>query len=211
MSTYSTNPTLEDVKNAIKRGMPGTSMRAYDDFTESQLELLAEEVLRMRREGVRERFVAILQAEEEEIDEEEVQEVVDLHSLPGELVQVPTIGSADAVSITRGRSVYLETGCRPCHGENGTGESEIPLFNEEGQPCWSRDLVNDPFKGGHEPESIYLRILAGMPGSPHPATTALTNQQYVDLVQFCGSLSREPKRTLTNHQRFLEATQRPLP
>jgi len=73
----------------------------------------------------------------------------------------------------------------------------------------SRDLVQDPFKGGHEPDSICLRILAGMPGSLHPATKVLTEQQCVDLVHFCRSLSRQPKRTLTNHQRFLEATQRP--
>jgi hypothetical protein len=55
-----------------------------------------------------------------------------------------------------------------------------------------------------------LRILAGMPGSPHPAAQ-LAEEKCVDLVHYCVSLSRQPKRTLTNHQRYLEATRRRLP
>ena len=211
VSTDTANPTVEDLKRVIKRGMPGTSMRAFDQLSENQLQLLAEEVLRIRREGVRDWYVALLRAEEEEIDEQDVEEVVDLRSLPGNLLRVPAIGPADPAAVARGRNVYLQTGCLPCHGDDGTGVSEVALFDQQGLPAWSRDLVNDPFKGGHEPESICLRILAGMPGSPHPSTEALTDEQYVDLVHYCDSLSREPKRTLTNHQRFLEATKRLLP
>lgn len=211
VSTDNGNPTVEDVKRVIQRGMPGTSMRAFDHLSENQLQLLAEEVLRMRREGLRDGYVALLRAEEEEVDEEAVQEAVELRTFPGSIVQVPAIGPADPAAIARGRNVYLQVGCQPCHGKDGAGPPEVALFDEQGLPDWPRDLVNEPFKGGHEPESIYLRILAGMPGSAHPATKALTDEQYVDLVHYCGSLSRRPKRALTNHQRFLEATQRSLP
>lgn len=211
VSTDNGNPCMDDLKKVIKDGMPGTSMRAFDHLAEAQLQLLAEEVMRMRREGVRERYIALLEAEEEEIDEEDVQEVVELHCLPGDVIPVPTIGHSTPARIARGREVYLDTGCRPCHGDDGTGESEIALFDEQGLPSWSRDLVNDPFKGGHDPESICLRILAGMPGSPHPATKDLADEQYIDLVQYCSSLSHEPKRTLTSHERFLEATTQTQP
>lgn len=211
VSTHNGNPTGEDLEKVIKRGMPGTSMRAFDLLSENQLQRLAQEVLQIRRAGVRDWYVALLQAEEEEIDEQDVQQVVDLRSLPGAIVPAPTIGPADPAAVARGRNVYLESGCRTCHGDDGTGTPEIAAFDQQGLPVWPRDLVRDPFKGGHEPESVCLRILAGMPGSPHPATKTLTDQQCVDLVHYCGSLSRQPKRTLTNHQRFLEATQRPLP
>ena len=207
VSTDNANATIEDLKRVIKRGMPGTSMRAFDELSEDQLELLAEEVLRLRREGVREWYVALLQAEDEEVDEEDVREVVDLQTVPGEVIGVPSIGPADDAALRRGRKVYLDTGCRPCHGDHGSGPPDIPLFDEREQPTWPRDLANDLFKGGHEPESIWMRIVVGMPGSAHPAAEALKNEQYVDLVQYCVSLSLEPKRMLTNHERFLEATQ----
>jgi len=209
VSTSNANPTVEDLEKVLKRGMPGTSMREFDDLSESQLQLLAEEVLRIRREGVRDWYIALLQAEDEEIDEQEVREVVDLRSLPGDLVSVPAIGPADPAAVARGSNVYVESGCQPCHGDDGTGASELALFDQQGVPAWPRDLVNEPFKGGHEPEPICLRILVGMPGSPHPAIN-LTEEKCVDLVHYCGSLSREPKRTLTNHQRYLKATGRPL-
>lgn len=211
VSTDNGVPTIADLEKVIKRGMPGTSMRPFDDLSQNQLRLLAEEVLRLRRHGVRDRYVALLRAEDEEIDEQDVQQVVDLHSLPGDVMPVPVIGPADPSAVARGRDVYLASGCRSCHGEAGMGVSDVALFDHQGLVVLPRDLANDPFKGGHEPESICRRILAGMPGSPHPATRALTDQQCVDLVHYCGSLSRQPKRTLTNHQRFLEATQRPLP
>ncbi len=210
-STDNTNPTVEDLEKVISRGMPGTSMRAFDQLSENQQRLLAEEVLRIRGEGVRHWYIALLRAENEEIDEEDVQDFVDLRTLPGEIIRLPDIGPADPVVAARGRNVYLESGCRSCHGDDGTDTSEIMLFDQQGLPVLSRDLVHDPFKGGHEPESICLRILAGMPGTPHPATIGLTDEQYVDLVHYCSSLSRQPKRTLTNHQRFLEATEGLLP
>ncbi len=210
VSTDNTNPTVEDLKRVIKDGMPGTSMREFDHLSEKQLEMLAEEVLRLRREGVREWYIALLEAEDEEIDEEDVQEVVELRSLPGDAVPVPAIGPADPAAVARGREVYLQKGCRPCHGDDGTGPPEVALFDEQGLPNPPRDLVSGPFKGGHEPESIFLRIVTGMPGSAHPATKALTGEEYVDVVHYCGSLSRQPKRTLSNYQRLLEATQRSL-
>jgi mono/diheme cytochrome c family protein len=211
VSTDNGNPTVEDLEQVIKRGMPGTSMRAFDLLSKNQLRRLAEEVLRIRRAGVRDWYVALLRAEEEEIDEQDVQQVVDLRSLPGALVKVPAIGPADPAAAARQRDVYLEFGCRTCHGDDSTGAPEVAVFDQHGLPVWPRDLVYGPFKGGHEPEAIGLRILAGMPGSPHPAAKTLSDRQCVDLIHYCGSLSRQPKRTLTNHQRFLEATRRPLP
>jgi tetratricopeptide (TPR) repeat protein len=212
VSTDNGNPTLEDLKKVLQRGMPGTSMRPFDDLDEDRLHSLAEEVLRLRREGVRQRYVALLRAEGEEIDEQDVRAVVAVATLPGATIQVPALGPADPAAVARGREVYLQSGCRSCHGDDGTGTSEIALIDRHGLPVLPRNLVRDPFKGGHEPEAISLRILAGMPGSPMPSSIhALTERQCIDLVHYCDSLSRQPKRALTNHQRFLEATQRPLP
>ena len=48
-----------------------------------------------------------------------------------------------------------------------------------------------------------------MPGTPHPANVNMTTPQLIALTHYCLQLGREPKRTLTNHERSLEASRRP--
>jgi len=210
VSTVNGVPTLGDLELAIRRGMPGTSMRAFDNLSEDQRKELAEEVLRLNRDGIREQFVAALVSQGEEIDEDEVREVVDFCTTPGEPVHVPRIGPVDPQAIARGRDAYFELGCDNCHGEDGTGVWDMPLFDDKGRPAAPRDLVYEPFKGGDEPESIYLRMFVGMPGTDHPGCWNVAEDRLVDLVHYCRSLSREPKRVTTNHERDLQLTGRKL-
>ncbi len=198
-------PTLEDVEAVIRLGMPGTSMPSFDNLSEDQRKLLAREVLRLNREGVREQFINAMRDEEEEIDEEEVNQVVETCTTPGEIVRLPRIGPADPATIARGKDAYSRLGCQNCHGDDGKGVWDTPLFDDKGCPSPPRDLVREPFKGGHEPESIYLRICVGMPGTPHPACYNLSEDQLVAVVGYCRSLSQEPKRVLTNHERATRA------
>jgi Flp pilus assembly protein TadD/mono/diheme cytochrome c family protein len=200
-------PTLEDLDAVIRRGMPGTAMPAFDYLSEEQQRLLSQEVLRLNREGIREQFVEQLRDEEEPIDEDEVRDVVEFCTTPGELATVPPIGPADSQVIARGKEAYSTLGCNKCHGDDGTGTFDTPLFDDKGRPTIPRDLVHDPFKGGHEPNSIYLRILLGMPGTPHPACYNVSKDQLVDLVHYCRSLAQEPKRKRTNHQRAIQVAQ----
>jgi hypothetical protein len=85
----------------------------------------------------------------------------------------------------------------------------MPLFDTAGYPDFPRDLVHDVFKGGNQLDSIYLRILLGMPGTPHPASVSLSVEQLIALTHYCYCLGEEPKRTLTNYQRAVEASRRP--
>lgn len=203
VSTRNAVATLEDVERVLKLGMPGTSMRSYKELSDAQRKLLAEEVLRLNREGVREHFISVLKEEDEEVDQDEVAEVVELSTTPGELVSVPEIGPAGAEAVRRGRQIYVAQGCEKCHGDDGVGAADASLFDDAGLEVRPRDLVHEPFKGGHEPESIYLRLAVGMPGTFHPASSTLDQQQLVDLTQYCRSLSQEPKRLLTNSQQDL--------
>lgn len=208
-STLNGVASLEDVVSVLRRGMPGTSMRAYDELSDEQLVLLAREVLRMRREGSREQLVDAIKREGDQIDEDEVEEVVEFCTTPGDAVRVPSIGPGDSQAVARGKESYFKLGCQKCHGDDGTGVWDTPSYDDQGLPSPPRDLVRDPFKGGLEPEAIYLRIFVGMPGTPHPACWNVPEGQLVELVHFCRSLSREPKRVQTNHQRAVEAGRRP--
>ena len=55
-------------------------------------------------------------------------------------------------------------------------------------------------------EAIYRRIVAGMPGTPHPAVSNLPQEQVIELVDYVLSLAREPPVMLTNHERRILAT-----
>jgi cytochrome c553 len=128
-------PTLEDVVSAIQRGMSGTSMRAYDELTDDERTQLAREVLQFRREGVRAQVVRTLREQEEEIDDAEVDEITDFTTTAGEVVHVPQIVPADSATIARGKETYLALGCAHCHGEDGTGVWDTPLYDESERPA----------------------------------------------------------------------------
>jgi len=205
-STKNGAPTVDDTIAVLRRGIPGTSMPTYADLNNDELRLLGEESHRLRREGVRERLVGVLRSQAEEIVQSEVQKSVDLLTAPGEPIVVPPFGESSPASVRRGQKVYAEQGCAKCHGEDGVGVGDQSWYDERGFPVRARDLVREPYKGGQEAASVYLRIVAGMPGSPHPSSSGLSPKQTTDLVQFCLSLSREPKEALTDYQRAILAT-----
>ena len=208
VSTDNAVPSEEDIQAVIRHGMPGTSMPPLEDLGEEHQKLLSGEVLRIRRLGMRERFVNLLERDGEEVDEGEVAWVVEHRTTAGAVVRVPLIDSADSPAIERGRELYEKQSCHSCHGRDGVGVWDVTLFDDRHGPTRARDLVHESFKGGHEPEAIYRRILLGMPGTPHPASKNLTDPQLIDLVHFCRSLAGEPKRVLTNYQRASQATGR---
>jgi tetratricopeptide (TPR) repeat protein len=206
--TVNSVPTPDDVASVIRRGMPGTSMRAYDELSDDERAQLAREAIQRRREGVREQAIREFRSQDEEIDEDEVGRIVDFCTTPGEVVRVPQIDPADSRAIARGKETYFALGCHNCHADDGTSVWDTPLYDEQGRPAPPRDLAYEPFKGGDDPESIYLRVLLGMPGTPHPSAPNVADNQLVGLVHFCRSLSREPKRVLTNHERAVETSRR---
>lgn len=203
VTTLNGVPTLADVAAVISRGMPGTSMRSFDNLSQQDIDLLALEVQGLRREGLRDRMIGQLTDAGEEVDADYVEETVEYLSTPGEVIRVPPIGTADSRTIARGRDLFSSLGCHNCHGVDGVGTWDLALFDDDGYPVRARDLVHEVFRGGQEPHSIYLRIVAGMPGSPHPSCPSITEEQRVELVHYCRDLSQEPKRVLTNHQRAL--------
>lgn len=205
VSTVNGVPSLADLEAVIRRGMPGTAMRAFDQLSADQRLLLAQEVQRLHRLGIEEQFIAALVKAGEEVDALEVRAVVQRATTPADAVPVPRIGPADPPAIARGKDVYVKLGCYNCHGADGTGVGVLPQFDEQGRPAPPRDLVHEAFKGGSEPESVYRRLLLGMPGTPHPASPSVTSEQLIALVHYCRSLAREPKRDLSNHQRALQA------
>jgi mono/diheme cytochrome c family protein len=186
--------------------MPGTSMQSFRGLPESDRRLLAQEVLRLRREGVRDEITAAFRQEGEEVDEADLRQAVERSTTPGQRVRLPAHWPDPGQAAAKGKAGYAALGCAKCHGDDGCGAADQSLFDDLGEPSRPRDLVHEPFKGGQERESIYLRIAAGMPGTAHPAALNLPEEQLIDLVDYVRSLAREPEYQLTNHERRARAS-----
>ena len=201
--------TVGDVKKVIQLGMPGSSMPAFDELNDEQRTQLAETVMAMRRQGVREELTSRWRSMGEEIEDDELDEIVAALTSPGQPSTAPPFPASTADSVARGQQLYLKHACESCHGKTGEGDELLPLFDDMGMPVAPRNLIHDLFRGGNTPESLYQRIVVGMPGSPHPAS-AMTVDEATDLIHFVQSLGQDPRQTSTNHQRAIEAMSRPV-
>ncbi len=105
---------------------------------------------------------------------------------------VPPRVPPDAASIGRGTELFKTQGCVACHGPAGRGG--IRLVDAKGYPVLSRDLTAPwTFRGGSEPEQIWLRITTGLAPSPMPSFADKTSpSERWDLVNYVLSLSRTP-------------------
>ncbi|HYM25790.1 MAG TPA: c-type cytochrome, partial [Vicinamibacterales bacterium] len=75
-------------------------------------------------------------------------------------------------SIARGTNVYTKLQCGKCHGDDGRGTGAVTTTFEDDwkQPVAAADLTEPwTFRGGATSRDIYLRLRAGMSGTPMPS------------------------------------------
>ncbi|MDH4227262.1 MAG: c-type cytochrome [Deltaproteobacteria bacterium] len=145
---YKTTPYDEpfasdaDIILSIKRGLPGTSMPAWEDvLSDSEVSLIAEYL---------KKFGKIEPVKKTSLDY-------------GEKV------SPGNESIERGKELFKDR-CVECHGKEGRGNTSKRLKDDWGSIVWPRSLADkDMFRRGATPEKIFERITAGIPGTPMPS------------------------------------------
>jgi mono/diheme cytochrome c family protein len=85
-----------------------------------------------------------------------------------EAIVVPPRVRPDEVSIARGRKLFVAQGCVACHGPDGRGGTM--LTDAKGYPVMARDLTAPwTFRGGSDPEAIWLRLTTGLSPGPMPS------------------------------------------
>jgi mono/diheme cytochrome c family protein len=192
-------PTDDDLIRVIRHGIQGTAMPAFDEklIKPNELESLCEHIRRLTWAGTYERIRQ--KTDPDEFDPTECAEKTDNLCRPGPPLVVPSsFPTASPESVVRGRKVYEQT-CMACHGPDGRGDGpqvKDPAFkNENGTPARPRDLTSGIFKGGGDPDRLYLRIRLGMPGTPMPANPAATmpDEAVFDLIHYIQSLSEPYK------------------
>jgi DMSO reductase family type II enzyme heme b subunit len=175
-------PTDEDLFRSVTRGLPGSSMPAFNYLSETQ-----------RREVVQ--YVKHLTASTNDAGQRvnRFEEAQRTGSVP-KPTEVPPEPPVIVESLALGKEMYQKMQCFNCHGENGAGDGpQVPgLKDSFGLPARPRDFNTGWFRGGHDGRDLYLRIFNGLAGTPMVpyGAEAMSPAQRWALVHYVLSLRR---------------------
>jgi mono/diheme cytochrome c family protein len=191
-STTNGIPTDDDLLYVIQHGIPGTSMPSFDHLSDAERRALVAHIRWLTQAGVYTKLYRRAKKDEDDPDVAELSMAAAKQVVQAPPLEVPAdLPPPDAASLARGRETFAKN-CATCHGPKGAGDGPQvkDMKDDNGRPNKPRDLARGIFKGGGEPQRLYVRIALGMPGTTMPNTlTALTPQQLGDLVNFVRSLS----------------------
>jgi DMSO reductase family type II enzyme heme b subunit len=165
-------PSRDDLIQVIAEGMPGSTMPAWGDIlSEGEIGAVADYVQTFGRFFSQEGYGTTT-------------------------IDVPGRPNPSDESIERGRVLYeQDADCFKCHGAAGRGDgpSAFELADNAGNVIYPADLTQPWFfRGGAEPEDIYLRLRTGLTGSPMPSfAEAISEEDTWHLVNYVLSLAPE--------------------
>lgn len=185
--------TPEDLIQTISTGRRYGQMPAHPHLSDTQVRALAEYVQELSRLGWVERLTENVQ-EDEPLDAETIQEIADMRVTAEEPLTVfhpPAEFQPDAARATE----LYRAACAVCHGPTGRGDGlDMPLDNQ-GRPIKVADLTSGRLRGGRSPDEIFKRLRCGMPGTPMPAQSNLTEEEVWQLVYHVRYLAGIPLRS----------------
>jgi mono/diheme cytochrome c family protein len=186
VSTWERVPTDEDLFRVISRGMPGSAMPSWGHLAEEERWGLVHLV---------KSFAATPLVVRPAVDAKG-------EGQAGEgVIRVPPRPPSTA----EGRKLALERfadACASCHGTTGKGDGAEEQKNDEGYATRPRDLTVGVFKGDPDPEQLYRRIVAGMPGSPMPMSDWAYGAEAWHLVDLIRSWSSDEQRARAEMRQF---------
>jgi len=186
ISTWDGVPTDDDLFRTISRGMPGSAMPSWAHLAEATRWGLVHYIKSFSKRPF------TIKASHEP----------DKWGSGGTgLVAVPSEPPYDVTAQTRAGDLYLK-GCAPCHGTTGRGDGAQKQVDSKGYQTRPRDLTMGVFKGSPAPQSVYRRIVAGLPGSPMPQSGYLQGIDGWHLVHFVRSLSSDAQRAKAEMKQF---------
>jgi mono/diheme cytochrome c family protein len=185
VSTWEGVPTDEDLLRVITRGIPGSAMPSWGHLPEGDRRALVA-------------FVRSLAAEPLTVAASRPP----AGGAPGTgVVIVPPEPGHSTTNRARAETLFADA-CAPCHGASGKADVAQELSDAEGRPIRPRDLTSGVFKSDPSPESLYRRIMVGMPGTPMPASDWAYGDDGWYLVRYILSLSSPVQRERAEMRRF---------
>lgn len=188
-TTQNRVPSDADLTRTIQLGMPGGGMPNWAQLNEEEVAALVRYVRRLGVETLKEALAE--EVAKGALTAEEALEIVAERTTPGPRVIVPPATDASEGALERGRAIYIQ-GCESCHGPQGRPVMGNLKTDFEGNRLLPTSLRAGVFKGGGEPEQLYIRILMGINGTAMPSfESAYSPDEIWDLVHYVRSLARE--------------------
>ena len=186
ISTWDGVPTDEDLFRTISRGMPGSAMPSWAHLSEERRWGLVHYLKTFSKRPL------VIKASHEP----------DKWGSGGTgPVSIPSEPPYDQAAQARAGELYSK-GCAPCHGATGRGDGAQKQVDSKGYPTRPRDLTLGVFKGNPDPQSVYRRIVAGLPGSPMPQSGYLQGSDGWHLTHFVRSLSSDAQRAKVEMKQY---------
>ncbi len=178
VSTWERVPTDEDLFYTISRGMPGSAMPSWAHLPEKTRWGLVHYV-----KSLAEKPLVVAPTTDPKAEGEHGTGVIHVPPEP------PYAAEAQQQAAS-----FFTDACASCHGSSGRGDGAQEQVNAEGFATRPRNLTLGIYKGSFEPEAIYRRIIAGMPGTPMPMNDWAYGDDGWQLVHYVLSLSDAEKR-----------------
>ncbi len=163
-------PTDEDLIRTIRKGNPGTTMPAWERFSDSEVRSLVNYIKKF---------------------------APDIFTGKPETITVGKPPSCNAETIAKGKEVFKEAKCWECHGDNGRGNGEKAweedFLDDWGDRIYPADLTHPwELKNGSEVEDIFRTVTTGLNGTPMTSyQDALSDDERWSLACFVTSLQTE--------------------
>ncbi len=204
---YGYKPRREDLVRTLRKGIPGTSMPAFNLIPDKELQAVLDWVLVLTHRGELETQLVSEAKTEDEIDPDAIADTVSNIVNRWSSADESLVSSASpqpkfkTEHVTAGRQAFLTRGCVKCHGEDGRGQTPDNMRGDLkdvwGHPTRAADLTSGMLRGGQEPLDIYRRIFAGINGTPMPAfqqALAAEPETIWNLVAYVLHISSERRR-----------------
>ncbi|MCA9190299.1 MAG: c-type cytochrome [Planctomycetales bacterium] len=199
VSTTNRVASDSDLIHVIREGMPGASMPAFNNLSQSELESLIAVIRTFIYQGLQEQWSKL--RDDDQITDDEFRDAwVENRSSPGAMLDIPVFPEPSKSTLLAGREAFLQVGCIQCHRLD---DATVPQqWDVLGRPTPARQLSVDAFRGGSDCANIYRRIVLGIPGTSHPELTGVSQETLIALTQYVCSLHSETLAPNSNADRL---------
>jgi mono/diheme cytochrome c family protein len=178
VSTWERLPTDQDLFETLTRGMPGSAMPPFAHLSEVDRWALVHYVKSLSPRA----WPGDIHASGVPLPE----------GIRG-VVETPPAIPLTPEARAKAAALFVE-GCAPCHGPTGRSDGLQRQIDSEGFPTRPRDLTKGIYKGPATYESVYRRIVAGIPGTPMPMSDWAEGETATLLAQYVMAMSSPEQR-----------------
>lgn len=164
-------PADADIKRIIREGNPGTSMSAWKQFSDDELDALVDYIKGFAPENF---------------------------EFPGERIKITKTPEVNDEIIKKGKDLYEKIKCWECHGRHARGSGEKVLQEQKdewGYRIYPADLTHPwELKNGSSVEDLFISITTGIEGTPMSSyQQSMTDNERWALAYYLKSLQFKRK------------------